>query len=207
MKRAFEPVVEPVAPPTTLLEALLAAPQLRQIPADVFKYLVVPFAQCPFESVLNAWEEVGGHSAQHVMRAPLPAAPALALLPNGAVRPEVQAYFDGLAVEVQAYFDGLAVEMFPYYYSYYSYYEWDPTVERESHAEAHARMRLWSLLERRRDWKHMLLLAVYGTPKGALIRLWCVAHVAGAHVMPTIVGGDREGIPVWFLSQYERLRQ
>ena len=195
MKRAFEPVVEPVPPPTTLLEALLAAPQLRQIPAAVFKYLVVPFAQCPFESVLNAWEEVGGHSAQHVMRAPLPAAPALALLPNGAVRPEVQAYFDGLAVE-----------MFPYEVCY-PYYEWDHTFERESLAKAHARKRLWSMLERRRDWKHMLLLAVYGTPKGALIRLWCVAHVAGAHVMPTIVGDDRDGISCWFLAQYERLRQ
>ena len=57
MKRAFEPVVEPVAPPTTLLEALLAAPQLRQIPAAVFKYLVVPYARSPVEAAFQAWTE------------------------------------------------------------------------------------------------------------------------------------------------------
>ena len=90
MKRAFEPVVEPVAPPTTLLEALLAAPQLRQIPADVFKYLVVPFARSRVEVTAEVWREAIQKGED------LLAAPELELQVDGSPQPEVKAYFDEL---------------------------------------------------------------------------------------------------------------
>ena len=188
MKRAFEPVAPP---PTTQHAALMAAPQLYWIPPEVLQF-AVEYAQSPVEAAFEAWTE---KFKQGLPRGPLPAAPALALLPDGSVQLEVQAYFKELT-------RGSVDSATLHHHTMYSPHFYDRLYD------GHGRTLYGYLadqlfkLESREDWVHMLLLAVYGVPRGVFLGNYgpLAGWLCG-------VRGEWEKPNAWLNTEYQRLRR
>ena len=150
--------------PRTVLEVLLKAKSLRQHHDKVLE-IVAGFAECPFEPVMQAWEAVVNTAGTW---GPLPAAPALAWLPNGAVQPEVHAHFDVLLAEADAADDAASL---------------DAVARFEKGG-------LWHMLLYRKDWKNILLMAVYGQPKGTRAGLCIRQQIYCLHASTALRGSS-----------------